>query len=80
MGLARCAWNWETLRIIALPALTIAMVGLLESVLTAAVVDEMTGTPSDKNRECTGLGLANMVIERVRWHCRLRHDRPGRGQ
>ena len=55
------AWNWELLRIIALPALTIAMVGLLESVLTAAVVDEMTGTPSDKNRECTGLGLANMA-------------------
>ena len=37
------------------------MVGLLESVLTAAVVDEMTGTPSNKNRECTGLGLANMA-------------------
>jgi hypothetical protein len=37
------------------------MVGLLESVLTAAVVDELTGTPSDKNRECTGLGLANMA-------------------
>ena len=61
-------WAWpdvpmslETLRIIALPALAIAMVGLLESVLTAAVVDEMTGTPSDKNRECTGLGLANMA-------------------
>jgi SulP family sulfate permease len=51
----------ETLRIIALPALAIAMVGLLESVLTAAVVDELTGTPSDKNRECTGLGLANIA-------------------
>lgn len=51
----------ETLRIISLPALAIAMVGLLESVLTAAVVDEMTGTPSDKNRECTGLGLANVA-------------------
>jgi SulP family sulfate permease len=50
----------ETLRIIALPALAIAMVGLLESVLTA-VVDELTGTPSDKNRECTGLGLANIA-------------------
>lgn len=50
----------ETLRIIALPALAIAMVGLLESVLTAAVVDEMTETPSDKNRECSGLGLANI--------------------
>jgi sulfate permease, SulP family len=50
----------ETLRIIALPALAIAMVGLLESVLTARVVDEMTETPSDKNRECSGLGLANI--------------------
>lgn len=53
--------NLDTLRIILLPALAIAMVGLLESVLTAAVVDEMTNTPSDKNKECTGLGLANMA-------------------
>ena len=51
----------DTLRIILLPALAIAMVGLLESVLTASVVDEMTGTPSNKNRECTGLGLANIA-------------------
>ncbi|WP_295855007.1 SulP family inorganic anion transporter [uncultured Xylophilus sp.] len=51
----------ETLRIVALPALAIAFVGLLESVLTAAVVDEMTDTPSDKNRECAGLGLANIA-------------------
>ena len=51
----------DTLRIILLPALAIAMVGLLESVLTAAVVDEMTETPSNKNRECTGLGLANIA-------------------
>ncbi|RZJ53010.1 MAG: SulP family inorganic anion transporter, partial [Acidovorax sp.] len=51
----------DTLRIILLPALAIAMVGLLESVLTAAVVDEMTDTPSDKNRECAGLGVANIA-------------------
>ena len=51
----------DTLRIIVLPALAIAMVGLLESVLTAAVVDEMTDTPSDKNRECAGLGVANIA-------------------
>ena len=51
----------DTLRIILLPALAIAMVGLLESVLTAAVVDELTDTPSDKNRECAGLGLANIA-------------------
>lgn len=52
---------WETLRIIAMPALAIAMVGLLESMMTARVVDELTDTPSDKNRECTGLGLANIA-------------------
>ncbi|RZL41338.1 MAG: SulP family inorganic anion transporter [Variovorax sp.] len=51
----------ETLRLIALPALAIAMVGLLESMMTASVVDELTDTPSDKNRECTGLGLANVA-------------------
>ncbi len=51
----------QTLRIIALPALAIAMVGLLESMMTARVVDELTDTPSDKNRECTGLGIANIA-------------------
>lgn len=61
LGLPQVPASWDTLRIIMLPALAIAMVGLLESVLTAAVVDEMTNTPSDKNRECTGLGLANMA-------------------
>ncbi|MGJ7490806.1 SulP family inorganic anion transporter [Variovorax sp. ZT4R33] len=50
-----------TLRLIALPALAIAMVGLLESMMTASVVDELTDTPSSKNRECSGLGLANIA-------------------
>ena len=59
-GLPEVPWNVETLRIIAMPALAIAMVGLLESLMTARVVDEMTATPSNKNRECTGLGLANI--------------------
>ncbi|MGV1754033.1 SulP family inorganic anion transporter [Agrobacterium sp. CG674] len=49
----------ETLKIIVGPALAIAMVGLLESMMTASVVDDLTGTPSSKNRECTGLGIAN---------------------
>ncbi|OJF93319.1 SulP family inorganic anion transporter [Pararhizobium antarcticum] len=49
----------ETLAIIAGPALAIAMVGLLESMMTASVVDDLTGTQSSKNRECTGLGIAN---------------------
>lgn len=51
----------ETLRLIALPAIAIAMVGLLESLMTASVVDEMTDTPSSKNREASGLGLANVA-------------------
>ncbi|EJE54120.1 sulfate permease-like transporter, MFS superfamily [Acidovorax sp. CF316] len=61
LGLPEVPVTLETLRIIALPALAIAMVGLLESVLTAAVVDEMTDTPSSKNRECAGLGVANIA-------------------
>ncbi|MDB5848022.1 MAG: sodium-independent anion transporter [Rhodoferax sp.] len=54
-------WSLATLRLIALPALAIAMVGLLESLMTASVVDELTDTPSAKNRECSGLGLANLA-------------------
>ncbi|MEX0758273.1 MAG: SulP family inorganic anion transporter, partial [Tistlia sp.] len=37
----------------------VAAVGLLESLMTATIVDELTDTPSDKNRECVGQGLAN---------------------
>ncbi|MDN3565892.1 SulP family inorganic anion transporter [Paeniroseomonas aquatica] len=53
--------TWETLRIIAPVSLTLAAVGLLESLLTAQIVDDMTDTPSDKNRECYGQGAANMA-------------------
>lgn len=55
------ALNWETLRIIAPYSLAIAAVGLLESLMTASVVDDLTETTSSKARECTGLGLANMA-------------------
>ncbi|MFC1460194.1 SulP family inorganic anion transporter [Microvirga arabica] len=51
----------ETLQIILPYSLTLAMVGLLESLMTAAIVDEMTDTDSSKNRECGGQGLANIV-------------------
>ena len=51
----------ETLRIIAPYAFAIAFVGILESLMTASVVDEMTGTASNKNRETSGLGLANIA-------------------
>ena len=51
----------ETLTIIFPYSLTLAAVGLLESLMTAAVVDEMTDTTSDRNRECLGQGLANFA-------------------
>jgi sulfate permease, SulP family len=50
-----------TLGIIAPIALTLAAVGLLESLLTAQIVDDLTDTPSDKNRESWGQGIANIV-------------------
>jgi len=51
--------TFETLWIILPYALAIAAVGLLESLMTASIVDELTDTASDKNRECVGQGLAN---------------------
>lgn len=53
--------NWETLRIIAPYALAMAVVGLLESMMTATVVDDLTESTSSKAQECTGLGLANVA-------------------
>ncbi|AOH35832.1 SulP family inorganic anion transporter [Luteimonas sp. JM171] len=53
--------NLETLRIIFPVSATLAVVGLLESLLTAQIVDKLTDTPSDKNRECTGQGIANIA-------------------
>ncbi|QOY63878.1 SulP family inorganic anion transporter [Lysobacter sp. H21R4] len=53
--------NLETLRIILPVSLTLAVVGLLESLLTAQIVDELTDTPSNKNRECVGQGVANVA-------------------
>ncbi|MBS4050343.1 MAG: SulP family inorganic anion transporter, partial [Methylomonas sp.] len=52
--------NWETLRSIAPYSAPMAVVGLLESLMTATIIDELTDTGSDKNRECKGQGLANI--------------------
>ncbi len=52
---------WETLRIVLPYAVAMAAVGLLESMMTASVVDDLTETSSSKARECTGLGLANVA-------------------
>ncbi len=50
----------ETLQIIFPYAAALAVVGLLESLMTATIVDDLTDTPSDKNRECKGQGIANI--------------------
>ncbi len=52
--------NLETLAIIFPYSISLAMVGLLESLMTATIVDDLTDTNSDKNRECKGQGLANI--------------------
>ncbi len=53
--------NLETLFIILPYASAVAAVGLLESLMTASIVDDLTDTPSQKNRECVGQGVANTV-------------------
>ncbi|MGK0742798.1 SulP family inorganic anion transporter [Leucobacter sp. Z1108] len=53
--------TWETLQIIAPYALAMAVVGLLESLMTAKLVDDITDTHSSKTREAWGQGVANML-------------------
>ena len=53
--------NGETLAIIFPYALTLMVVGLLESLMTATIVDDLTDTSSNKNRECVGQGVANIA-------------------
>lgn len=53
--------NLETLQIILPYSIALAAVGLLESMMTATIIDEMTDTPSDKFQECKGQGIANIA-------------------
>ena len=53
--------TFETLAIIFPYAAALAVVGLLESMMTATIVDDLTDTSSDKNRECKGQGVANIA-------------------
>ena len=53
--------NLETLMIILPYAISLAIVGLLESLMTSTIVDDFTDTTSNKNRECTGQGISNIV-------------------
>jgi SulP family sulfate permease len=53
--------NFETLAIIFPYSVSLAMVGLLESLMTATIIDDLTDSSSDKNRECKGQGVANIA-------------------
>lgn len=61
LGLPHVPVTVHTLGIIAVPALTMAFVGLLETLLTARLVDQLTETGSNKTRETWGQGVANIV-------------------
>lgn len=54
-------FSLNTLFIILPYSLALAAVGILETLLTATVLDEMTDTNSDKNKECRGQGIANVI-------------------
>ncbi|MGF1735709.1 SulP family inorganic anion transporter [Photobacterium satsumensis] len=51
----------ETLHIIFPYSFALAVVGVLESMMTAKIIDDITDTPSDNNAECKGQGIANMI-------------------
>jgi len=55
------AWSLETIWIILPYSCTLAIVGILESLLTATIVDDMTETKSSKNKEVKGQGIANLI-------------------
>lgn len=54
-------FNLETLQIIFPTALALSIIGLLESLLTASIIDDATETDSDKNKEARGQGIANFI-------------------
>ena len=53
--------NFETLMIILPYSVSLAVVGLLESLMTSTIIDDLTDTTSDNNRECKGQGIANIA-------------------
>jgi SulP family sulfate permease len=61
LHIPQISWSFETLLILLPYSLALAVVGLTESLLTATIVDEMTETKSDKNREVRGQGIANFI-------------------
>ena len=61
LGIPSVPFTLETLLIVLPYSAALAAVGLLESLMTARLVDDITETPSDKDREARGQGIANIV-------------------
>ncbi|MCW2541447.1 MAG: sulfate transporter [Frankiales bacterium] len=61
LGVPHVPYDWHTFKIIAPYSLGVALVGLMEALMTARLVDEMTDTHSSKAREACGQGIANIV-------------------
>jgi SulP family sulfate permease len=61
LGIPAVPFSLDTLVTIAPYSLTLAAVGLLESLMTAKLVDDITETGSDKDREARGQGIANVI-------------------
>ncbi|MFT7647256.1 MAG: SulP family sulfate permease [Candidatus Poriferisodalaceae bacterium] len=61
LALPDVPFDLETLKIILPFSITLALVGLLESLLTAQLLDDMTDSDSDKNQESRGQGIANIA-------------------
>ena len=59
-ALPQVPYTWETLKIVLPYSVILAAVGLIESLLTLSVIDEMTNTRGKSNRECIGQGIANI--------------------
>ncbi|MHC5067516.1 MAG: SulP family inorganic anion transporter [Planctomycetota bacterium] len=54
-------WSWATIQILLPTSLVLAAVGLIESLMTMSLIDEITETRGRGNRECVGQGLANVA-------------------
>lgn len=60
-NIPQITWDFHSIKVIALLGLTLASIGLIESLMTLTLIDEITETRGQGNRECMGQGLANVV-------------------
>lgn len=60
-NIPKITWDFHSIKVIALLGLTLASIGLIESLMTLTLIDEITETRGQGNRECMGQGLANVI-------------------